>query len=390
MCCTPDIPDAPDLPAPPAAADYGPALALQTESMKYQTGLMEKQTELAERQAKLGDQAFKFWEGKVAPLQAKVVKDASRGLPTAPAEAGARNAVIQSTAPALRNAERSLAAKGVDPSSPMAVAAKQNITGGTGRMAGAAQYAGRKRIEDLNRARRQNAYRLGANLPNQAVAGFGSAAGIIGRAGAPVANTYSQIANTQMTQIQQESQLANQAWSLQTQSIMQDYNRDVSMAQAEAGAWNQLFTGATSAAVTTKVVLACIAEGAELDSLPGLPSIPIEFVRVGDIVLGKDGVPCVVVQVRHYAELHDAQKLVPFYRLVRHDGRVIPACAKHIIAGKPMSYWHATGAALPLPGVLRSYDVLTNGLDGGYRIAGIPVDSMIEVDARAAHAEKGA
>lgn len=250
MCCSADIPDAPTLASPPPAADYSEAYNLQAKSMEYGTGIMEQQTELAQRQGKLAEQTFGYWKSKVAPLQTKLMDSAKRGVPTEPAEGRARNAVIQQASPVMRAQDRSLALRGVDPSSAMAVSAKQDLANRSGSQAGMAQYGARRRIEETNRGRQMQAYNLGANIPAQTVNNLGTSAGIIGRAAQPVMNSYSNLANAHMNQAQQESQLANQVWSLQNQSIMQEWNRDVQQAQAEANQWNSLFqTGATLGAV---------------------------------------------------------------------------------------------------------------------------------------------
>ena len=106
----------------------------------------------------------------------------------------------------------------------------------------------------------------------------------------------------------------------------------------------------------------------------------IESLRPGDRVVGYDGEPVRVLMTQAYAEDREAV----FLRIELSGGAVVDACDMHRvagvraknlklgdeIAGRTVERISAYG------GVERSYDLLTG--DAGYRIAGVPVNSMIE------------
>ena len=380
---TPDLPGTPTLGAPPAAADMSASYALQAKSMEYQTQIATQQTELAEKQAAIAKQMFGAYAKKIAPMSADLAEDALRGTDPAPYEARARNTQMQQLTPALKSTAAGLNAQGVDPSSPKAVAAGKGVASAIGQAAGTAQYQARKKVSDVDHARQLQTYGLGANIPAQTVAGYGTAAGIIGRAGVPVANAYTGLSNAYASQAQGQYALDTQMWNYQNSLIMSDYNQQVALANAQASANGQIFSGLATVA-TVKAMSACIPEGQTVDVDHGATFI--RDVGVGDIITGSDGNPAKVLIVHQYLELPDADKLVPFLKVILADGGEVGACAKHKVDGKPLGEYKVgerigyttVKEILPIQNVGRSYDLVTSAPGGGYMMAGVPVASMIE------------
>ncbi|MEY4485403.1 MAG: Hint domain [Verrucomicrobiota bacterium] len=127
-----------------------------------------------------------------------------------------------------------------------------------------------------------------------------------------------------------------------------------------------------------KLVFACIPEGTLIDT-PGTPS-PIEKIEPGDLVIGYSGRPVRVLQKHSYLE--DEQTI--FLRIQFTDGASVDLCSRHRLAGVPANRLRA-GQAIAgrtvakietRTGETRSFDLLTE--DAGYRINGVPVNSMIE------------
>jgi hypothetical protein len=134
-----------------------------------------------------------------------------------------------------------------------------------------------------------------------------------------------------------------------------------------------------------KIMYACIPEGVEIDTPDG--TCAIEELRAGDLVIGFSGEPVRVLQKHSYAEDPLPSR---FFRIAFSNGAVVQLCDSHRIAGiraRELSAGVNIGGTSvktieTYGGVERSYDLLTE--DEGYRVQGIPVNSMIEEMHRAA------
>tara|TARA_R110002096_G_scaffold113320_8_gene246394 strand:- start:4763 stop:5338 length:576 start_codon:yes stop_codon:yes gene_type:complete len=137
--------------------------------------------------------------------------------------------------------------------------------------------------------------------------------------------------------------------------------------------------GTALALAPMKMLFACLPEGTQVDTPSGSSSI--ETLRAGDWVIGFDGEPVEIQQIHGYLE--DAEK-TDFYRISFSNSGVVDLCSMHRIdgirakelkVGKIVSGGHSITEIEIYQGVERSYDILTD--DDGYRIGGIPVNSMI-------------
>ena len=127
-----------------------------------------------------------------------------------------------------------------------------------------------------------------------------------------------------------------------------------------------------------KVAYACIPAGTAVDT-PAGPK-PIESLEAGDTVTGYRGKPVRIRQKHSYMENPET----PFLRITFSDGAAVDLCGRHRLSGLQarhlvpgQSIAGRTIASIETrTGVTQSYDLLTE--DPGYRIQGIPVNSMIE------------
>jgi hypothetical protein len=127
-----------------------------------------------------------------------------------------------------------------------------------------------------------------------------------------------------------------------------------------------------------KMAFACLPEEAMIDT-PAGPRC-IRDITAGDTVTGYRGQPVLVQQKHVYREQPETE----FLRATFDDGATLEACGMHRIAGTRMRELEpgqvvAGRRVLGITsrrGIQRSYDLMTG--DEGYRISGIPVNSMIE------------
>jgi hypothetical protein len=126
-----------------------------------------------------------------------------------------------------------------------------------------------------------------------------------------------------------------------------------------------------------KVMLKCIPGYQEIDTPNG--PVPIQDLRGGDYVIGYDNTVKRIEQLCSYVENPETE----FLEFTLADGGKITVCGPHKILDIPAREWLVGSEMNGVPivsigkvtGVTTSYDLLTNV--GGYRIAGVPVNSMI-------------
>jgi hypothetical protein len=135
--------------------------------------------------------------------------------------------------------------------------------------------------------------------------------------------------------------------------------------------------GAIGGIIMTKIVFSCM-PGDQCIDTPNGPK-PVKDLKGGDVVIGYDGNEAFIVQACSWNQ--DPTRT--FLTITREDGSAFTVCDNHKILGIPAMEW-AEGADMggsriksitASNGLLTSYDILTN--QGGYRIAGVPVNSMI-------------
>ncbi|MHB1309663.1 MAG: Hint domain-containing protein [Limisphaerales bacterium] len=136
--------------------------------------------------------------------------------------------------------------------------------------------------------------------------------------------------------------------------------------------------GAAMPFAGAKMMFACIPEGTGVDT-PAGPR-PIQHLEAGDTVTGFGGEPVRILQKHSYLENPETE----FLRIELEDGAAVELCGMHRVdgiragdvrLGQRIAGRHVTGIH-SRRGVVRSFDLLTE--DAGYRIQGVPVNSMIE------------
>lgn len=137
--------------------------------------------------------------------------------------------------------------------------------------------------------------------------------------------------------------------------------------------------GVAASAGLMKMQFGCLPEGTLIDSPSG--AVAVEEISAGDRVTGYDGSVVVVRQVHQYQEDPAASRHLAVQFLGSDEIQLSP---RHRIAGIPAGDLkpgdrvgeRIVSSVRPVSGISRSFDLLTD--DRGYRIRGIPVNSMIE------------
>jgi len=122
----------------------------------------------------------------------------------------------------------------------------------------------------------------------------------------------------------------------------------------------------------------CIPKGTTIDMADG-SKVPIEKIEAGDLVIGMDGEEVEVQQVHQYKQIPHAK----FVTITFDNGSKVNCSHDHMINNKRARNYilydkigsrEVTNVVFYM-GVERSYDIITT--TGGYRIEGIPVNTMI-------------
>jgi hypothetical protein len=128
-----------------------------------------------------------------------------------------------------------------------------------------------------------------------------------------------------------------------------------------------------------KLQFGCLPQGTLIDTASG--PVKIEALKSGDVITGFYGHPVRITQIHQYQEDPATSRYVTVHFA---NGSVVSASPRHRIDGTPATDLRVgdhCGSQIvarieTLRGVFRSFDLLTE--DPGYRIAGIPVNSMIK------------
>ena len=190
-------------------------------------------------------------------------------------------------------------------------------------------------------------------------------------------------ANVQSAEFGQQSTLlgmeygqltgANASLSSAMGNQMSAYGMEANMHGANAAStMGNIGTAATMA----KMWFMCIPKGTKIDGTE--ETIVIEDIKPGDIVVGYSGNPVKVLQKHEYLEDPRVER---FYKIKfkGDDGitREVDTCDRHKIMGvAAMDIERDVVSKETYGGIELSYDLLTEDL--GYRIDGIPINSMIE------------
>lgn len=128
-----------------------------------------------------------------------------------------------------------------------------------------------------------------------------------------------------------------------------------------------------------KLQFGCVPEGTLIDTAKG--PVKIENLKSGDSICGFNGKPVQITQIHQYREDPATSRYLTIHFT---QGGTVSTSPRHRIDGVPaakLRVGDTCGSQIvtsieSLNGVSRSFDLLTE--DPGYRIAGIPVNSMIE------------
>lgn len=127
-----------------------------------------------------------------------------------------------------------------------------------------------------------------------------------------------------------------------------------------------------------KLRFGCLPEGTRIDTVSG--AVAIEDLKAGDKVIGFNGSEVQITQIHQYQEDPVSSQ---YLKLHFSNGNSVTTSPRHRVNGLPASSYSVgdlcgseTVTDIRTVGdVSRSFDLLTG--DAGYRIGGIPVNSMI-------------
>ena len=145
---------------------------------------------------------------------------------------------------------------------------------------------------------------------------------------------------------------------------------------------------AVGGVIVAKIMFSCMPGDQCIDTPSGPKAV--KDLKGGDAVIGYNGEEAFIMQACSWSQ--DPTRT--FLTITREDGSAFTVCDNHKILGIPAMEWTEGSdmggsrikSITASNGLLTSYDILTN--QGGYRIAGVPVNSMIpEINRLAARFE---
>ena len=244
------------------------------------------------------------------------------------------------------------------------------LRGGTANAMGEQLRQGSIGIANQGFQQGQSLLGMGMQGASQAGGLYGQAAGIYGQQGGMAGDMQNRL-------MQQAMFNAGQQNEQQQYSRTSQYNQALGNRENAGGFFNNLLqVGGTVAAA--KAPTMCIPEGTKIDTPEGRTKI--EDLKTGDDVIGYDGEPVTLMQKHEYDENPEIKR---FLRIYLKNGDTVNLCDMHRIDGKRSKEYNVgesiNGKEIVhikwYKGVNTSYDLLTE--DKGYRISGVPVDSMI-------------
>ncbi len=167
---------------------------------------------------------------------------------------------------------------------------------------------------------------------------------------------------------------ANEALSQAMANQMSAFGMQIDAANQRANRKSNTISNIISglSTVAVKYFAKCIPKGTKIDCVSDTK--PIEDIKPGDVVIGYNGAPVKVLQKHEYLEDPTSKR---FYKVKFNNGSIVDACDMHKIKGvRAVDIIENVVSKEIYNGVEFSYDILTEDL--GYRIDGIPVNSMIE------------
>ena len=331
--------------------------AMDTQKLMKDRGLFAGQLE-AQRKAQQG--------GNLANLRRSMAGSGASPQEIARAEAEARKGGGQAARQDALNASR------------MAMQARQ------GQLGQAAQFRGMQ-AGMLGQAQNLGLQKIGAQA-NMYQQGLGNQQSLIGQNAqmlqgeiaqqAGLTGQMSGMTDAQMQDIVARQNMAQEKDLAERGLLMQSQANQANRPQGPNQTQQLMQLAGTAASV--KMAFGCIPEGTSIDLTDG--EIAIEDLKVGMKIRGWHGGETEVLQVHQYKEDPTTHR---FYHIKFDNGGAVDVSALHKIYNKRAMDFkigdevqsHKITSITKYNGVEVSYDLLTK--DVGYRIGGIPVDSMI-------------
>jgi hypothetical protein len=240
----PNYPAPPVYPAPPAAPDMGPQFGLAIQNQQAQNEIALRQSGIAEKQLAIAEDRYGLSK-EYRPLQERAMQDAARGRDPAPAEAVARNDVMQRVTPMHDGLSRAMQqGRGMKADSPNVVAAHEQLGAGLAGAQAKAQIDARDGATLANLQGKSDAVAAGKGIPGQAAQGMSAASGTL----AAASQTMQQSTASYMDVLQAGSTASYQSavsqWQYESSVMKMNYEYAVARANAEAESSQSLFSSA--------------------------------------------------------------------------------------------------------------------------------------------------
>jgi len=232
--------NAPTQPTPvvTAPANIGPALNIQAENAEAQAALAERIYGLSERQEGVAEDQYSRWLNQFKDVELKVIDEADIGIDPTLIEGRARADQMQQMPSMMQEGRRSLAGRGISSDSPAQMALSSDIENTVGNQLGSAQTTARNQARSMSEAKRMGTFALGANVPQEVVQGYGTAAGIMGSAGQSMSQAAGQSASAAQQRAEGQRQSNMMLAAQQNRDMMNNYNQQLAAYQR-----NQMYGG---------------------------------------------------------------------------------------------------------------------------------------------------
>jgi len=237
---------------------------------------------------------------------------------------------------------------------------------------GLANMDAQNQASQFGAAAQNTANQFGASAQNQFSLANQSAMNQSAMFGADAANTANQFNSS--------NQMNWQSWNASQDFAADQFNASQSNAVDMQNSGNSSsFWGTAAGVAGAKFMFMCIPEGTEIDTPKG--STKIENLKTGDEIIGYDGKTTTLQQKHEYKENPELNR---FLEITFDDKSKVNLCDMHRLDGKRSKDYDVkdeiNGKTITdikwYGGVKTSYDLLTT--DKGYRISGMPVNSMID------------
>lgn len=332
---------------------------LLEETFNRSRAIADEQLQMSQLQRQISEEQLTHWRNNFQPVEELYAKSAMTGLDPSYYAGRAGADVIHTYGKANDSINRDLRRQGIDPGSGRGLNTTIDMNMARAAAEAGARNQGRQWAVEQTDAKRAQVASMGRQIPQLSLSGLNAAVDT-----SNTSNSVSQNATNSLID------------GLTPKGGGKRFT-------ATPSGTTQLIT--TGAEIVGKIIFACIPEHSWIDTPEG--SRRMEHIRVGDTVIGFDHDPATVLQKHEYLEEDSSPS--SRWRVIHYvDGSRTRSCDNHRIDGIPageisegdiIGGKEVASVERSIAGVKRSFDLITTCPtgNGGYRMDGIPVNSMI-------------